>query len=693
MLIEDLIRLGRPLLDGDMKPAELLSLITDAADVRVKNFYRNVFVVVLESNAEPHMLARQVLGNPTDDGDFEVNVTKALGIPITLPSGGNPLNPQGRYGVPAYPLYDPHIKSFTESSEQVKSFLDSRIERTPELVLNEEQRQSIALAIHEQVKTTALDPKKNLGVLVLAQCSDSSFFTCAKGKRADSLGQLPDGRVIVPDHKKILAAILDAKVEEGREAGVRTGACSITGEGEEAVSAYCKAWPWAFPTWTCPLPDGGDEAKIVEGIGVSPTSYRALTVGASVFNRLTKRVDHVVIPEIFSPANSRPGKEQAQRRSLNDLPSIYGSAFLLPLLDRSLDDPDQRFEFVRGLRQMLAADPHDTKQAERYLTGVFGFEAFLPTEFEKENQDEYRLTLVYFSGEYTRGDVKLRAFIQDVVPSMLGRLRTIGKSEAVASLTLLTQLLQGMSVNQRSWYAQRYSSAPWLLTRAYGGAYLWSQLETLLQGRKLDSGRVQSSLARRLESLVPTWPKSRLAIVDEIGFYLNFLRFLGRVNREVAGVSEDESMAIQHWKELLQEVEHGPLDGLLAGERAAAELGFACGALIRRFSNKYYVKMRGDYLRDRVLTFGSDLRPAAVLDRGLKLILELPGRLKELKRNPKFEERVGAVINACQRRRDVIDTNKDEFMTAFWSGYAVQGFDRQPKPKSPAKFATANLQE
>ena len=100
-----------------------------------------------------------------------------------------------------------------------------------------------------------------------------------------------------------------------------------------------------------------------------------------------------------------------------------------------------------------------------------------------------------------------------------------------------------------------------------------------------------------------------------------------------------------------------------------------------------------DYLRDRVLTFGSDLRPAAVIDRGLKLILELPGRLKDIKRSPKLEHRVGVVINACQRNRETIDKNRDEFMTAFWSGYAVQGYDRPLKPKKPIAAATTNPQE
>src|SRR5207244_2021328 len=155
-----------------------------------------------------------------------------------------------------------------------------------------------------------------------------------------------------------------------------------------------------------------------------------------------------------------------------------------------------------------------------------------------------------------------------------------------------------------------------------------SQLETVLHGRRLDQFRVTRNLARRLESLVPTWPKSGFAITDEVAFYLNFLRFLGRINREVAR-SEGSPMPIQNWREMLKAIDTGPVEALLADTPDAAELGFACGAIIKRFSRRYYVGMRknkpdADFLRDRVLTFGSALRWDAVQHRALRFINELP---------------------------------------------------------------------
>ena len=83
-----------------------------------------------------------------------------------------------------------------------------------------------------------------------------------------------DGSSIVRTSPKILEGFWAAKLEEGKK-GSRTGACSFTGTEGEVISAYCKAWPWAFPTWSCPLPHGGDETMISETVALSPETYRA----------------------------------------------------------------------------------------------------------------------------------------------------------------------------------------------------------------------------------------------------------------------------------------------------------------------------------------------------------------------------------------------------------------------------------
>ena len=67
MLIEDFIRVGRALLESAPKPEKVLSLITDVTENTVKNFYRNVFVVVLPPGEEGETdVRRMVFGEEND---------------------------------------------------------------------------------------------------------------------------------------------------------------------------------------------------------------------------------------------------------------------------------------------------------------------------------------------------------------------------------------------------------------------------------------------------------------------------------------------------------------------------------------------------------------------------------------------------------------------------------------------------
>ena len=143
--------------------------------------------------------------------------------------------------------------------------------------------------MHEAIKNTEFgDEKKVLGILVLARCEPDGYFSIQPGRARHRIGNKDGDSSIVPNFARILEGFWEAKLEEGKEAGSRTGFCSISGVEGEVVSAYCKAWPWAFPTWTCPLPLGGDEGMMIESIALSPETYRALCLGACVFNRLTK---------------------------------------------------------------------------------------------------------------------------------------------------------------------------------------------------------------------------------------------------------------------------------------------------------------------------------------------------------------------------------------------------------------------
>jgi hypothetical protein len=689
MLIEELIRLGRPLIEGGLDAIELLGLVTDVGDARVRNFYRHVFVVELPAGGEscrPAVLPLQVWGQPIDD-DFRVESARAIGAPISLPSGGNPLNPQGRYGLPVYPCWDAHFQAFRASAQGVIDFLRGRVQRTLGLSLSDEAIQDIAGQLHDQIRAIGFNPREKwLGIIILAQPTEGGVYGYVANLSLSTVGAsvLHPGRFIAPVPQRILDQIWAARFAEGAEQGRRSGSCSFSGDGEEVVAPYCTAWPWALLTWTCPLPMAGRTDWVVEGIGLDERSYRALIAGASAFRRLTRLVHPLVVHELFSMANDREGRNLAGRRKLSDLAHIYGSAFLLPLQDRSPTESGSLGEFASGMRAMLEPPSREGPLADRYLDSVLGFESFLPPEVDR---DDYRLTLVYFSGEPSRGDVHLRSYIQDVIPSTLQRLKDLVRPISREAVLLLRSLNRGAKEGQVGYIERVYQSLPYMLARAFGGSHLWGVLEQVLHRRPLDHGRFTANAAARMSSLVARWPKSRSDLLDEVIFYQAFRSLLERYDRVLSERPAGGEMPMRPWKELLRAVENAPIAEL--DYQSVAELGFGCGAMLRKFSRRYWQatkvgKEGKDYLRHRVLTFGADLSPELVQKQGLKGMFEVSSKNPSIKFGRDLQERVGHALTEFHRLEDQVRAHRDDFMTAFWSGYALQGFDRPRSKKPPA---------
>jgi hypothetical protein len=683
MLIEELIRLGRPLVEGGLAADEVLKIVTDVADPRAKNFFRNVFVAELpdDDSGEP-VVQRVQLGQDVeheDGADFVVEANWAVGIPFSLPAGGNPLHPQGCYGVPVYPCWDRHLQGFRGSADVVRAFLEGRLERTPGTTVPPSLLDALCRAIHEVARREFTDDGKRLGVLVLVRCGAEGFYTRGRRPTRASLAESRQqpGRFLEPNLPRIVEAVWAARLEEGAEMGTQEdGVCSVSGASGRVVSAYCKAWPWAFPTWTCPVAHAGDTDLLVEGIRLSSDTYRALTMGACLFNRLTKKVRPWVIQEVFSPAASGPGRELAQRRRVTDLDTIFGTAFLLPVEDRLFDDEGFRQTFADAMLAMLAPQGTNGTLAERQLAAVTGFDCFPPAELR---QRDYRLTLVYFSGDPSRGDIHLRACIQDVLPSVAGGLRSLAEQTAQGAKHLFE--IAHLAEGRQAYLFDCYKSVPYLLARGYGGAHLWNQLDNALHRRPLGLRRVVANSAARLGGFVPRLPDSRYDLAEEAIFCLCCQAFIRNCNQG-ATPPEEEGMPMRPWRELLHAIENEPIEEL--HYHNAAELGFGCGAVIHRFSWKYEnLTGHTDYLKHRVLTFGANLSPEIVWKVALRQMFEVAKRYEKLQDwfEQWFQDRVGVTLTEFDRLRDEVRKNQDEFMTAFWAGYSLQGYDVRGKGK------------
>ncbi|HXL05176.1 MAG TPA: hypothetical protein PLH34_10305 [Bacillota bacterium] len=697
MLIETLIRLGRPLVQGGLPPGEIIRQITDVAEPTAKNFLARVYVIEISRRNgvfQSACLPAQEWGQYQQVGKsskkvFEPDLDRAVGAPFVLPKGGNPLMPQGRYGLPVYPIYDRTVRAIrgADSEEAVElcmSFLSPRIERTPGFSLSELEIAKVASDLSLAVQSARIDEAANaLGLVVLAETTEDGPFGLedsvpSGNPRLAYIGSsvLEKGRHIVSRLDRCIQPFWEAKIEEGVEGGEKVGpdaSCFFCDNSGRTISAYCKAWPWMTPTWEFPFPSSWLSTRsrttgidqMVHGIALCEECYKALSYGASVFLKLSTPMDTWLTRELFSPVTSARGKETS--KAGGSVERIYGTAIALPILDTFLEDPDCE-EFAEAISYMLSQS--NGSGADVHLSSIAGLETFIPEQLSK---DDFRISIIYFSGNVSRGDIHLRATIEDVMPSTARSLTKLVREIAEASLNVAMAVrAREISDKEAAFLKSRYSSLPYLLTVAYGGPYLWDTLSSALHRANLSYERFVSNSSIRMGQLARQLPDSRDILQGEVIFYLTFREFL-RLYRQEIMVSEKggAESAMRDWRTLLDMMAKEPPTDMCFEN--VEELGFGCGYLTGVFSRQYWVASKSgdkgkDYLKHRVMTFGTDLTPDVLYRRGLGRMEEVSRRV-DMHLSEDFRIRLGIVLAEYSRMEDQVMSNRHGFMAAFWSGY------------------------
>ena len=89
-----------------------------------------------------------------------------------------------------------------------------------------------------------------------------------------------------------------------------------------------------------------------------------------------------------------------------------------------------------------------------------------------------------------------------------------------------------------------------------------------------------------------------------------------------------------------------------------------------------------------------DASPEAVWRVGLGKLCDVAARYETPERQlgRKFRERVGVVLAELDRLQENLRGGRDDFMTGFWAGYCLQGYDRPPRPRAAAAEAKGGAQ-
>lgn len=693
MLSYDLMRIGRVIRSSSVPPTEILKVVSDVASNRARNFLAKVIIVEVDKRnkeaCDVAVLPIRECGNwiagTKSKQVFIPDINQALAFPFIIPSGGNPIHAQGIYPVAAYPLYERHFQNFDAKEDNITEYLSSRLERTIDISLEHDEITKIASSINKALPEIEFEGKK-LGLMVLAIFQDDSpYFLIEPEADTDGLlilgnSHLNPGAQIAVNADKLLSNFWLAKFAEGEAGGHKDeGVCTICQKHGAVVSAYNKALYWLPTTWEAPLSFGRDK-DLVESIALCTECYSDLTLGASVFSKMSKELDKVLTKEVFAPVASPIGKEYSLKGSIKDVDAIYGSMITLPLSDHILDDEELADEWVYSMSEILGGDTPDIvgrkgTSKTRHLKNITGFEATLPEEWDNE---EFRLTLIYFSGDPGKLNIHLRAAISDVLPTTASHLQEIcddlrGKIQEIIDFGYIMLSEKSLARKQR-----QIGTLPYLLATAYGSPYVWGAMEKALKREPLDKTLFYKNSCSRMNQLGKLLPDSIFNLQQETIDYLAINQFLNLYNSNLANVKGGEE-SMKTPMELINATWNKPIDELQF--ETIDELGFAAGQVVQRFGRSYYAGTKKDYIKHRIMTFGTSLTPDVIHHKALGRMEEYTAMLG-LGVATDVLQRAALVSMGFVQFEGEIKNNKERFMAAFWAGYSLGKKKKDDEPVS-----------
>lgn len=659
MLAESIIRIGRPIMQSDLAFQDRIRLLTDVSSANCKNYFQNVVVVELgEKKDVVHII---IIGEPGGNKEgFMVDHNRNTSFPVTYPNGGNPLVVQGIYALPCYLMWDPHMKAMGNVEQFSQEVLLPRIEstigyrKTPPKK-QEEFSQRVSRVLAENAHRI-VHAEKQLGVLMIFD-HQLPIFKMEKGTRgerpdlwiAESL--LHSETILCLDGEEVLRRIISAKFDEAASLGKEKNAVSTFSnrKSKEVVSIYNKSWLWLSPTWEMPSSIYWGKKEWTKGIKVDEESYEAFLYGSQFLKEIQVPISSSVLKEMFAPVTSVEAKKHMKATSFQ---AIFGIPFVLPLLD---GDSNQNF---KKYRSMLKND-HGLNQGDLHMEILAGMRRSIVPSLS----DEHRLTILYYSGDLSRGDMHIRAVIEDVVPSVASKLQDILRTLTSSELGRIQDCFE----LDRGQHLYKTENLPSLLANAFGPGYIWDALQKAFHGQELRMDRMFRATAKKLNELANR--EDYWNMKQELVFHYCFAFFNKKYNEVIRGIKGGVKDLVE-WKETIDQYHLGTLD-----ERSVASvesLGFVCGMLLKQFSNSYYQKTKKDFVKHRVMKFGSRLTPTIIWKQGVLRCQELADQW-ELGLGANFWTALPLVLLGflSENKRQTLVSEKDIFMTAFWSGYLL----------------------
>ncbi len=375
-------------------------------------------------------------------------------------------------------------------------------------------------------------------------------------------------------------------------------------------------------------------------------NYEAYLYGVQFLKEIKVPVSNVILKEMFSPITNVEAKKNM---SVSSFEAIYGIPLVLPLVDGDSQQLYQKY------RKMLVKNNERESDSDLHLKVLAGIDKVVTGV-----EDEHRLTILYYSGDLSRGNMHIRAVIEDIIPSVA---RKIERIVYLLKTRETSKIQSAFSLRKQEFY--RTQTLPSLLANAHGPGYVWNSLQAVLHKEPLSVDRLRMATAKKLNELANKEDWWQMA--QELVFYYSFLYFLEQYEEKILEY-KGGLKTLADWGNFMELYSKGTLE--LSHFQTVEQLGFVAGLLTKQFSNSYYQKTKKDFVKHRVMKFGSKLTPEMIWKKGLLHSEELAQQW-DMKIGANFHKVLAQALLGFLEKQHQLILENDVFMTAFWSGYLL----------------------
>lgn len=626
ILVDSLILIGKSLQQSSMSTERRIRLLSDVDTKDGEKFLQHIFVVEWDGEkAATHFLQVSAQSH---------GQRKNSAFPFSYPTG-NRVNAQGCYPLPCYILFQKQIQKIQRANDFF-SIVKARLKRTFPYLNQPKKREVLAQVVAETMAkhyNHLVKEEMEYGLLMVVDHSldtfvvqkeaDSSFLWIAKSK-------LHPGKHLFLHADQLLNQWVESKRYEAKELGMETKDVSSFSNQvkDEVFSIYNKSWPLLSHTWKMPKSIYWEDNEWTKGIKISADEYEAFLYGAQYAKQI-----------MVEMIGSRKKNKSA----------IFGIPLLYSLLSEDTFLHFEKLERVLHQQQLSSGDLH--------LEILAGLPKVIPAV-----EDDYRITLFYFSGSWNDGYIHVHSVIPNIVPSTATVLQRVMHHVMKKDVGEICKMFLIKEEQMKLFH-----SLPALLYYSFGSGYVWTTLQKILNREKISLNILINNTAKRLKILA----KERLLfkIRQELVSYFTTLAFFQRYH-DVFSLTEERMKSLSDWQEIMQKYYAGSIreEDIQDGET----LAFLTGLILKQFSNSFYMKTKDAFVEKRMMNFGNRLTTTMVWKKGLLRSEELRRQWK-LSFSPNYYRVMPILLLKYLQfdQQKMWKKQQDTFMTAFWSGYLL----------------------